>query len=159
MSKIKLPKPLRNIVHNAFSFKGYEIMEAYVDEMGYQIKDGLGKLREFLDVGQGSVCDCYCKIKINGIGERKFLFEDKKSKHTKRFKDAKRQLEVSNELLEKMKIKIDFAVICRVSPDDPFRTKQDGSPLPPFKMVYLNMNGKQVFLDNSNPNKIPLLHA
>lgn len=48
MSKrVKLPKSLRNIIHNALNLRGYEIMEAYVDEQEYQIKDGLGKLRKF----------------------------------------------------------------------------------------------------------------
>jgi len=160
MSKIKLPKPLRGIIHNAFSLKGYEIMEAYVDEMEYKIKDGLGKLRNFLGISDSeSVCDCFCKIRINGIGERTFIIEDKKSKHTKRFKDAKRQLELTNNILENKKIDIDFAIICRVSPEEPFKTRQDQSQLPPLKVICLSINGNQVFLNNSNSNKIPLLYA
>ena len=159
MSKIKLPKHLRKIVHNALNLNGYEIMEAYVDEMEYKISNNLGKLREFLGISDcDSVCDCYCKIRINGIGERNFLLEDKKSKHSKRFKDGKRQLEISNGFLEAKNIKIDFAVICRMSVESPFEARSNVNVLPPFKVIHLKINGNQVFLENSSSNKIPLLY-
>jgi len=160
MSIIKLPKQLRKIVHNALNMRGYDIMEAYVDENEYNIKDGLGKLRKFLNISKNEgVCDCFCKINIHGLGEKNFLFEDKKSKHTKRFRDAKFQLEITNGYCENKKIHIDFAIICRVSVEDPFKLRQDQNFLPPFKSVYMNINGKSVFLDNSTSNKIPLLHT
>ncbi len=156
--RVKLPKHLRKVVHDAFGFKGYEIMEAHVDEMAYTIKDGLGKLRDFLGISENeSVCDCFCKISIHGLGEKKFLFEDKKTKHSKRFKDAKRQLENTNDLLEQKNIEIDFAVVCRTSLESPFKSRQDNDIMPPLKSVYLPMNGNSVNLDNSSSNKIPLL--
>lgn len=157
--RIKLPKSLRSIIHNAFRLKGYEIMEAYVDEMAYKIKDGLGELRKFLDISKSeSVCDCFLKIKINGVGERKLLLEEKKSKHSSRFRDAKRQLEISNEYFEAKNIKIDFAVVCKMSAEPPFEIRS-GNVFPPLREVYIKLNGKPVFLENSSLNKIPLLYG
>ena len=69
--------------------------------MEYSIRDGLRGLRKFLGAENSSICDCYCKISIKGIGEKDFLFEDKNSRHNQRFKDAKRQLENTNDMMKK----------------------------------------------------------
>ena len=66
MSKIKLPQPLRKIIHNAF-FGKYQIVEAYVDEVEHKNlkKHNLEGLRTLLGVSQNeSICDCFC-IKNN----------------------------------------------------------------------------------------------
>jgi len=158
MGNITIPKPFSSIIHNAFRLRGYEIKEAYVDEIEHNMNNlnGVRKLREFLGVdGGASVCDVYLTIVIHGIGEKKLLLEDKDSDHQSRFRDAKRQIEKTNELLKIKEIKIDFGIICRVGVESPFVTRSDFDTLPPFKRVYIKQNSNPVYLEKT---KIPLLY-
>ena len=131
-------------------------MEAYVDENEHNIENGNGLkvLREFLGISQGeSICDLFCKIKVSNKTPQTFLFEDKNSKHQKSCSEAKKQLENTNKLLkEKHQAEVDYAVMCRVSLEPPFKAKTDYSY--PFKIVYININGKNVNLEGT---QIPLL--
>ena len=156
---LKLPKPFGKIIHDAFNFKGFDIMEAYVDEMEHDLSNCDAKgLRKFLGIGKSdSVCDCFCKIIIVGKGEKNIIFEHKNSKHQKRFQDAIKQLEKTSILLKNKNINVDIAVILKVSVEKPFITQSDFHLLPPFKPVYVKINHRQVFLENSN-KKIPLMH-
>jgi len=156
---LKLPKPFGKIIHDAFHLVGFDVKEAYVDEMEYDLSNCDAKgLREFLGIGKSdSVCDCFCKIVIVGKGEKNIIFEHKDSKHQRRFKDAKRQLENTLPLLENKNINVDFAVICKVSVEDPFVSQSDFNLLPPLKVIYVKIAHRQVFLENLN-KKIPLLY-
>lgn len=94
--KIKLPKPFSTIIYGEYKIISYTIIEAYLDELEYNLNDyvGVNGLREFLGLsGSDSVCDCYCKLKLGDGRELAFIFEDKNSKHQKNPKEAKKQLE------------------------------------------------------------------
>ncbi len=154
--KIKLPKKFRSIIHNTFCIRGYQVMDAYVDENEFNINDGNGLkgLREFLGINNNeSICDLLCDIKVKGESVKKYIFEDKKSHHQKSCTDAKKPLECTQKLLkEKHQIEPDYAVMGRVGIEPPFKAKtQQGFP---FKAVYIGMNGKNVNLEGT---QIPLL--
>lgn len=157
MSNIRLPKPFRNIINKEFNQVGYEILDAYVDEMEHKnlAEKGLKGLRELLGVkGDEVICDLFCEIKLNNGVVLKIIFEDKNSKHQKNIYDARKQLENTNKLLIEKGINIDYAVACTMSLEIPFKARKSLNNVP-FKEVYLdwNRNHSQVLLGT----RVPLL--
>jgi len=154
--RIKLPKPFRRIIDNAFRFKGFKIIEAYVDEREYPINtnSGLKKLRIFLKIQDDeSVCDCYCKVVIGGGQPKHIIFEHTSSKHNKSISDAEKQLRCTAKLLKDVHdININYPVACRVPMDALLRTKR--IPDCPFEVVYSTWSQKPINLEGTN---IPLM--
>ena len=73
---IKLPDPFHQILNIAYKMRGFRIMEAYIDKRDYNnvAYEGTKDLREYLELDdQDSVCDCFCKVSINGEGEKGIL--------------------------------------------------------------------------------------
>jgi hypothetical protein len=154
---LKLPKPYSEIIHKEYG-KTYEIMEAYVDEREEQLINGVSGIRALLSIGDDeTICDLFCKIKINGNKIIYLIMEGKESKHDGNQFKAKSQLESSNKLIRnKLRINVNYAVLCGISLEQPFKAKKQFDM--PFKAVHYNWNGRsgQVNLEGS---EIPLLCA
>ena len=154
---IELPRLFRKIIAFAYNLIGFEIIEAYVDEQEHKIskRKGLKGLRAFLGVtGNESICDCFCKVRLLDGGKIvNIILENKTKRSKKSLKEAKKQLEITNNLLKKKKgIKIDFAVVCRLKMEPPYKSRQDNKY--PFKRIYVSIANKNVYLEGTS---IPLL--
>ena len=73
---IVLPDPFGRVVNISFSSQTFSIVAAYVD--GYTLRNGLGSLRDLLDLTANDPCaDCYCIVKVGNSENIGILFEDK----------------------------------------------------------------------------------
>jgi len=137
-------------------------MEAYIDKRDYNnvAYEGTKDLREYLELDdQDSVCDCFCKVSINGEGEKGILFEDKKTKHSRDMFTAKKQLETTHKHLIGKNKNVDYAIISNVQLESSFEARTMANY--PVKVLFSAINSKQIHLENIKNlkgEKIPLLY-
>lgn len=155
MAKIKLPKPFGKMIQTMYSNEDYIISEAYLDELEFaQHINGVKGLRSYLGVdGNQTLCDCFCVIVKDNDTKEGIIIEDKNSRHQKNPFDAKRQLEITHELLNKKKKEVMYAIMSRLALIKPFVAKTDGRFK--LKVVTNSVNGRMAQL---NQTKIPILY-
>ncbi|MEK6886084.1 MAG: hypothetical protein AABX17_03905 [Nanoarchaeota archaeon] len=149
-----IPSVFGKILNGKYTLTGgFQIMKVYLDKKEYPSYDEAEDLREHLNLDdQGSVCDCFCKIRATNLGEINILFEDKNSNsgHSKDMFKAIKQLNTTHkDLKTKKNENIDFAIICRVPVETSFRARSKDNF--PAKALFPVTNPKEhMTLDSKN---------